>query len=237
MNHNSANQYYDEYVIDLGKSLGDYQVTAYSGKNIYRREFEKGYVYVNPTTSDVTSIKLPEACKQLTHSNLKSNPQLLPDTTSINLKSHRAAILYKKNYSSSSAATGDIIIDNKDSGDVSSTGTWRESSGSYEWAGSSFWSRDGATFKFHFDCPETGRYEVFERHSLWSSRSNSVVMKIEHNGSATPANRTVNQKIGGQSWNSLGEFNYTAGLTYTVTVVSQPGPSSTCADAIMFRLK
>ena len=221
----------------MGKSVDDYQVTAYSGNNIYWREFEKGYVYVNPTKYDVTSIRLPETCKQLTHSNFKSNPDSLPDTTSINLKSHRAAILYKKNLSSSSAATGDIIIDNKDSGDVSSTGTWRESAGSYEWAGSSFMVRDGATFRFHFDCPETGRYEVFERHSLYSSRSNSVVMKIEHNGSATPANRTVNQKIGGQSWNSLGEFNYTAGLTYTVTIVSQPGPSSTCADAIMFRLK
>ena len=235
--YGTADVYYDEYGIDLGKSVDDYNVTAYSGNNIYWREFEKGYVYVNPTKSNVSSIRLPETCKQLTHNNLNTSPQTLPDISSISLNAHRAAILYKKNFSSSSAATGDVIIDNKDSGNVSFTGTWSESSGSYEWAGSSFWSRDGATFRFHFDCPETGRYEVFERHSLWPSRSNSVVMKIERDGSATPAYTTVNQKTGGQSWNSLGEFNYTAGLTYTVTVVSQPGPSSSCADTIMFRLK
>ena len=234
--YNTEKLYYDEYEIDLGKDIDDYQVTVYNGKNIYWREFEKGYVFVNPTTADISSIRLPETCKQLTHNNL-SSPQTLPDISSINLKAHRAAILYKKNFSSSSAATGDIIIDNKNSNSVSSTGTWKESGGSYEWNGSSYYSRNGATFTFHFDCPETGRYEVFERHSLYSTRSNSVVMKIEHDGSATTANRTVNQKIGGQSWNSLGEFNYTAGLTYTVTIVSQSGPSSTCADAIMFRLK
>ena len=46
----------------------------------------------------------------------------------------------------------------------------------------------------------------------------------------------VNQKIGGNTWNPLpGEFNLTAGETYTVTIVADPGPSSTSADAVMFR--
>ena len=133
------------------------------------------------------------------------------------------------------SSAGDFIIDNKDSNIVSSTGTWKESGGSGEWNGSSYYGRDGATFSFHFDCPETGSYIVFERHSSYSTRSTSVVMKIERDGSATPAYRTVNQKIGSNSWNSLGAFNFTAGDQYTVTIVSQPSPSSTCADAIMFR--
>ena len=94
--YNTADVYYDEYGIDLGKAVDDYQVTAYNKNNIYWREFDKGYVFVNPTTSDVSSIRLPETCKQFTHSNINTAPEALPDITSINLKSHRAAILYKK---------------------------------------------------------------------------------------------------------------------------------------------
>ena len=367
--YNTESLYYDEYGIDLGKAVGDYRKAVYGGKNLYWREFEKGYVYVNPTTSDVSSISLPKPCKQLTHSNLKTSPDSLPDVASINLKSHRAAILYKSNSSSSSAGSGssgndiiidnggtgtsstgtwnlsngsnyygskslyssqagsnytyqasadgsydvllwwtqlpsrdpsvpvriyaggthldtlyinqkeeggrwnylgtyqfngnarivvesedgnstcadavkispassadEIIIDNLDQSSVSSTGTWKESGSSNEWKGSSFYGRDGATFRFHFDCPETGRYEVLEWHSPWSSRSSNVLAKVEHDGSATSTNKTINQTIGGNTWNPLGNFNYTAGRRYTITIVSQPGPSSTSADAVKFRL-
>ena len=136
----------------------------------------------------------------------------------------------------------DTIIDNLDSANVSSVGNWQESSGQFEWNGSSFWARSDATivptFSFHFEPTETGPYQVLEWHSLWSSRSDSVLMRLVHDGSgATLAEwPAVNQKIGGNTWNPLpGEFDLTAGETYTVTIVAQPGPSSTCADAVMFR--
>ena len=136
------------------------------------------------------------------------------------------------------AVAADTIIDNLDSANVSSVGNWQESSGQFEWAGSSFWARDGATFSFHFEPTETGPHQVLEWHSLWSSRSDSVLMRLVHDGSgATLAEwPNVNQKIGGNTWNPLpGEFNLTAGETYTVTIVADPGPSSTSADAVMFR--
>ncbi|MCK4275858.1 MAG: hypothetical protein KAX78_05050, partial [Phycisphaerae bacterium] len=50
---------------------------------------------VNPTSGDVSSIPLGEPCKQLSHATINDNPATFPDVTSINLVSHRAAILIK----------------------------------------------------------------------------------------------------------------------------------------------
>ena len=133
------------------------------------------------------------------------------------------------------AIAADIVIDNLNSANVSFTGSWKESGGQFEWAGSSYYGRDGDAFSFNFVPPETGPYLVHEWHSLYNSRSTNVLMTIEHDDSADPTERTVNQQIGGQSWNLLGEFNFTAGNLYRVTIIGQPGPSSTSADAVMFR--
>jgi len=90
--------YYPEYdKIDLGVAMAGYNVTNYSGINIYWREFSYGYVYVNPTNYDVSSIPLPESCKQRTHENLSVPLENLSNTNTISLKGHRAAILYKSN--------------------------------------------------------------------------------------------------------------------------------------------
>ncbi|MCK4283476.1 MAG: hypothetical protein KAX44_04095, partial [Candidatus Brocadiae bacterium] len=88
--------WYDEYErIDLGPAMGDYTLTVYGGRNIYWREYVRGYVYVNPTGGDCTSIPLPEPCKQLSHETINDDPATFPDVTSIPLDSHRAAILLK----------------------------------------------------------------------------------------------------------------------------------------------
>lgn len=90
--------WFDEYEnIDLGKAIGKYKLTVHNRSNIYWREFEKGYVYVNPTPNDVTDIKLPETCKQLSHDNFKRNHSTIPDVKTIDLKSHRGTMLVKSN--------------------------------------------------------------------------------------------------------------------------------------------
>jgi len=63
--------------------------------NIYWREFEKGYVYVNPTATNVASVTLPEASRQVTHDNLSSALSSLPVVTTIPLNGHYAAFLMK----------------------------------------------------------------------------------------------------------------------------------------------
>jgi hypothetical protein len=88
--------WYDEYdKINLGKAVGPYRVSAIGGVNIYSREFEKGYVYVNPTPYDVPSVTLPRASRQLTHDNLSSAPDSIASVNAIALNSHNAAILLK----------------------------------------------------------------------------------------------------------------------------------------------
>ena len=127
-----------------------------------------------------------------------------------------------------------VIIDNLDTSNTSSTGTWLESGGDGEWAGSSYWSRNGDTFSFIFNCPATGPYDVLEWHSTWSSRSNSVAVSIEHDGG--PTQTFVNQRIGGNTWNLLGQFEFTQNEQYLVTITASNGTTvSTAADAMMFR--
>ncbi len=88
--------WYPEYeLIDLGKPVGNYAVLAAGGINVYRREFEKGYVYVNPTATDVASVGMPQAVKVLTHDNLTLPLSDLPDVSSISLGGHAAAIVLK----------------------------------------------------------------------------------------------------------------------------------------------
>src|SRR5712671_3315228 len=87
---------YDEYdKIDLGKALGSYTVTTIAGVNIYSREFEKGYVFVNPTGNVASSVALPQAGRQLTHDNLLSVLSSIPVVSSISLVGHSTAIVLK----------------------------------------------------------------------------------------------------------------------------------------------
>ena len=88
--------WYDEYdKIDLGKSLSAYKVTSIGGVNVYSREFEKGYVYVNPTANDVASVTLPQASRRLSHGNILSAVDSIAAVSAISLKSHTSAILLK----------------------------------------------------------------------------------------------------------------------------------------------
>jgi hypothetical protein len=99
-NYNIIN-WFDEYDamdggnLDFGAAVGTYKVSNISGVNIYWRAFERGYVYVNPTPNNVSSISLPEPCKELNHTNFKNDLTNISDKNTINLNAHRAAFLYK----------------------------------------------------------------------------------------------------------------------------------------------
>jgi hypothetical protein len=86
--------WYDEYEqIDLGRALAPYGVATIESANIYWREFERGYVLVNPTANDVASISLPRPCRVLGHDNLAPPPG--GAVSAIALGAHQAAILLK----------------------------------------------------------------------------------------------------------------------------------------------
>jgi hypothetical protein len=127
----------------------------------------------------------------------------------------------------------EVIVDNRAS-QTSRTGTWSVSSSSGHYDRDSLWSRDGSTFTWHFTPSQSGVYDVGMWWTQWSSRNTRIPVNIAHaQGNATVY---VNQQVNGGQWNSQGQFQFQAGTTYRVTITAQPGPSSTCADAVRFRL-
>ncbi len=123
------------------------------------------------------------------------------------------------------------VIDNGD-GRTSFTGDWALSSAPNPYEGASLWSRDNTTFTWNFTPSASGMYDVSMWWTEWSSRSAAIPVDIQYAGGT--ARVTINQLQNGGKWNLLGTYTFNAGTTYKVTVTSQPGPSSTCADAVKF---
>lgn len=160
---------------------------------------------------------------------------------------HTISFTVVDNAGASSTATqvlsveGDVtefIIDNGDPG-TSSTGTWYVSGAPNPWDPSdaqavSLWSRNGPTYTWTFSPSTTGTYDLSMWWTQWASRSTTIPVSIQHAGGT--ANIVINQRINGGRWNSLGTYAFSAGGSYRVTITSQPGPSSTCADAVKFTL-
>ncbi|MBA4373991.1 MAG: hypothetical protein C0402_14165 [Thermodesulfovibrio sp.] len=129
------------------------------------------------------------------------------------------------------AAGADVIIDNGGTG-TTYTGTWGVSSATNPYGSNSLWSRDGDTYTWTFAPAASGSYELSTWWTTYASRSSSVPVDIENAGGTTRV--TVDQLQNGGQWNVLGTYSFTAGNSYRITVTSQPGPSSTSADAVRF---
>jgi len=129
------------------------------------------------------------------------------------------------------SALADTIIDNGDP-DTSFTGDWRVSGGSNPYGDDSLWSRGGSTYTWTFTPSESGVYQVSMWWTQYDSRSSNIPVTIEHSGGT--ATEYINQQENGGQWNILGTYSFEAGLSYSVTITSQPSPASTCADAVRF---
>lgn len=85
--------WFDEFEkIDLGDAQGDYTTEIISGVTIYKRAFSKGYVYVNPSSTNVATINLPCPCRNITHNNLSDQNNIIASST-LSLDAHRGAFL------------------------------------------------------------------------------------------------------------------------------------------------
>jgi hypothetical protein len=124
----------------------------------------------------------------------------------------------------------EIIIDNKDLSATSKNGTWGVSDASDPYGTDSVWSRDGTTFTWHFTPAQSSDYELLMWWTQWPSRSTKVPVDIRHAGGTTRV--IIDQTVNGGRWNSLGDFYFESGKSYSVTITSQAEPSSTCADAV-----
>jgi hypothetical protein len=129
------------------------------------------------------------------------------------------------------AVSTEAVIDNGGPG-TSHTGTWEVSGAGGSYGSDSFLGRDGAKYTWSFTPTRSGDYQV----SMWwtasPTRSATVPVDIRHSGGT--ARVTVDQQGNGGKWNGLGTYTLNGGVPCTVTVTSQPSPSSTCADAVKF---
>ncbi|WP_170302455.1 SGNH/GDSL hydrolase family protein [Desulfosarcina widdelii] len=128
------------------------------------------------------------------------------------------------------------VIDNGDPG-TSFTGIWRISGALNSWdpedpEATSLWSRDGSIYKWTFTPSVSGNHTFSMWWTEWSSRSDSIPLTIVHDYGTDSL--IINQQANGGRWNLLGTYYFTAGKSYDITITSQPGPSSTCADAVKF---
>ncbi|MBE0537184.1 MAG: PKD domain-containing protein, partial [Phycisphaerae bacterium] len=131
----------------------------------------------------------------------------------------------------SASGPSTVTIDNGDSA-TSSTGTWLPSGASGYYGSNSLYSRDGTTYTWTFTPPATSVYTLSMWWTEWPSRTNSAKVSIAHaDGTATTY---INQQANGERWNKIGEYSYTAGKQYKVTITSSSGDASTCADAVRF---
>ncbi len=126
-----------------------------------------------------------------------------------------------------------VIVDNNTPG-TSYTGTWEISAGPDPYGENSFWSYDGARYRWSFTATRSAAYRV----SMWwtslSTRSTSIPVYVWTDGNLIDE-LTIDQTINGGMWNVLGQYPLEAGIEYTVTIIAPDGtPPSTCADAVMF---
>jgi PKD repeat protein len=126
----------------------------------------------------------------------------------------------------------EIIIDNTDIA-TAIVGNWPVSGGANPYNGSSVYNRyPDNSFSFIFTAPETGAYEVSMWWTEFSSRSTAAPVRIQHAGGT--ASLTVNQMTNGGKWNTLGTWQYQAGNTYRVTILTLTDNTTICADAVRF---
>lgn len=129
----------------------------------------------------------------------------------------------------------EIIVDNLDGAQTSSTGSWTSSTNVPGYYGEDY-VHDGnlgngsASFRFTPQIDYSGTYEVFTWHSSNASRASNVPFVISHDGGI--ANHTVDQKSNSGMWVSLGSYALSNGAYLEMSNTSTNGYVS--ADAARF---
>jgi hypothetical protein len=130
-----------------------------------------------------------------------------------------------------------VIVDNTDSTSISMTGTWYTSTSENGYYGSNY-LHDGNTGKgtksitYTPDLEATEAYEVFMRWTDGDSRSDDVPVTIYHADGSSQI--TVNEKINGEEWMSIGTYNFVVGTSGSVVVSTTGTTQYVIIDAFKF---
>ena len=167
-------------------------------------------------------------------------------TSSLSAGTHTISFTVYNNATPSLPVTQQLVVDVEvpdfkfDTGgtNVSSTGLWKQSSGSNSYGAPSLFARPEATFTWDFNAPPPGYYEVFLWWTTVSTRGSAIPVEIVT--AEGIISTTVDQTVNGGQWNSLGTYRFDGtGGSVTITASDELLPDgttvSTCVDAVRFQ--
>ncbi len=136
---------------------------------------------------------------------------------------------------SSSLLAVDFVIDNLDTADVSTTGSWSNSGstpGYYaqNYAHDNNSGKGQKTFTFTPDIPFAGDYEISLRWTSFTNRASNVPVTVTHAGGADTF--IIDQTVAGGQWVPLGTYSFNAGQAGSVLIENTGTNGYVVADAI-----
>lgn len=138
-----------------------------------------------------------------------------------------------------SADAQQVTVDNVDAGFSVLSGTWNTGSFPVPW-GADYRFADTAgggtaLVEWRPNLPATGLYRV----EIWfvegANRANNAPFTVHHANGSTPL--LVSQRVNGQQWLWIGDYQFNAGTGGRVTLGNNANPSVVIADAVRFTLQ
>ncbi|GIH01967.1 xanthan lyase [Rhizocola hellebori] len=132
---------------------------------------------------------------------------------------------------------GEVILDNAASSGVTRAGTWLSSTSISGFYGPDY-EHDNNTAKgvnrlrFTPALPAAGAYTVYLRWTSHTNRASNVPVDVVHSGGITT--RTVDQRVSGGQWVSLGSYSFSAGSAGSVLLRTENTNGYVIADAVRF---
>ena len=126
-----------------------------------------------------------------------------------------------------------VVVDNSDSQNITTTGSWPSGSASPSVYGYDYQSNAAGTgadsFSWTLNIPQSGTYEVFVRNPQVAGAATDAKFTVEHSAGSTV--KTVNQTTGQGTWISLGSYAYAEGSSKKITLSDQAS-GTVVADAV-----
>ena len=126
------------------------------------------------------------------------------------------------------------MVDNSDTQNTTSTGTWTGSSAGTGYQGYNYQTHAAGTgtdaFTWNLTVPEDGSYTVYAQYPAVTGAATNASYKVNYSGGSSTA--TVDQTKNTGTWVSLGSFAFTQAGTGQSVVLSQNSAGAVTADAI-----
>lgn len=133
-----------------------------------------------------------------------------------------------------SGSVPEIVMDNGDATGVTITGSWNVQTGGTPYNGNALIDgnsgKGSKSVRFTPTILATGVYEVFVRYTAASGRADNVPVDVIHADGTTTV--TVNQRVSGGTWVSLGQFRLTTGTAGSVLIRNTGTNGAVVADAV-----